>query len=128
VDEKILDFFPEIEGIAHMDERKASIRLKDLLTMRNRIDYHERRQDSPHFRLNRTPTGWDKFYLDRPMAGDPGKNFNYDSGGLALRTRDMARFGLLYLNKGKWEGEQVVPEKWFRDCFFLIQRRSLSET
>jgi len=73
VDEKILDFFPDMEAIAHMDERKASIRLKDLLTMRSGVDYHEQGPDSLHFRLNRTPTGWDKFYLDRPMAGDPGK-------------------------------------------------------
>ena len=29
----------------------------------------------------------------------------------------MARFGLLYLNGGKWEGEQVVPEDWIRESF-----------
>ena len=165
VDEKVLDFFPDMVDIANMDERKASIRLKDLLTMRGGTDYHENGQDSPHHQLNRTPTGWDKFYLDRPMVSDPGKNFNYDSGGvillsamlknrtglhadiyaektlfkslgiekkfwvrnqeghphtgggLALMSRDVARFGLLYLNKGKWEGEQVVPEDWIRESF-----------
>jgi len=26
-------------------------------------------------------------------------------------------FGLLYLNKGKWEGKQVVPEDWIRESF-----------
>lgn len=26
--------------------------------------------------------------------------------------RDLARFGLLYLNKGKWRGEQILPEGW----------------
>jgi len=35
-------------------------------------------------------------------------------GGLALRPRDMAKFGQLYLNKGKWNGKQVVPEKWVK--------------
>lgn len=26
--------------------------------------------------------------------------------------RDLARFGLLYLNKGKWAGEQILPVGW----------------
>jgi len=33
-------------------------------------------------------------------------------GGLNMRTRDYARFGQLFLNKGKWEGQQIVPEQW----------------
>ena len=27
-------------------------------------------------------------------------------------ARDYARFGLLYLNNGKWNGEQILPEYW----------------
>ena len=29
-----------------------------------------------------------------------------------LSTRDMARIGLLMLNKGKWKNKQIIPEKW----------------
>lgn len=29
-----------------------------------------------------------------------------------LTARDMARFGLLYLRKGRWKDRQVVPEYW----------------
>ena len=36
-------------------------------------------------------------------------------GGLALRPRDMAKFGQLYLSKGKWNGKQIVPEKWVKE-------------
>src|SRR5262249_17904345 len=28
------------------------------------------------------------------------------------RTEDIARFGQLYLQKGKWQGKQLVPEEW----------------
>jgi hypothetical protein len=33
-------------------------------------------------------------------------------GGLNASVRDFAKFGQLYLNKGQWEGEQIVPEDW----------------
>lgn len=29
-----------------------------------------------------------------------------------LRSRDMAKFGLLYLNNGLWNGKQVIPKDW----------------
>jgi len=32
-----------------------------------------------------------------------------------MSARDRARFGLLFLNKGKWGGEQIVPEKWVKE-------------
>lgn len=31
---------------------------------------------------------------------------------VSLRPRDMARFGLLYLDRGRWQGRQVVPATW----------------
>lgn len=31
-----------------------------------------------------------------------------------LSARDMARFGLLYLNGGRWGDRQIVPEDWVR--------------
>jgi len=33
-------------------------------------------------------------------------------GGMFINAWDMARFGYLYLNNGKWDGRTVVPEKW----------------
>jgi CubicO group peptidase (beta-lactamase class C family) len=33
-------------------------------------------------------------------------------GGLFINTSDMARFGLLFLRKGKWKDQQLISEKW----------------
>jgi CubicO group peptidase (beta-lactamase class C family) len=35
--------------------------------------------------------------------------------GLVLKPRDMARFGYLYLNRGQWDGQQIISEKWIED-------------
>jgi len=33
-------------------------------------------------------------------------------GGLWISTRDEARFGYLFLRKGRWENKQLISEKW----------------
>jgi CubicO group peptidase (beta-lactamase class C family) len=42
---------------------------------------------------------------------DPQWN-NEGCSGLALTPRDMAKFGYLYLNRGHWNGQEIIPE-WF---------------
>lgn len=32
--------------------------------------------------------------------------------GLSVKTEDIAKFGQLYLQKGQWNGRQLIPEKW----------------
>lgn len=36
-------------------------------------------------------------------------------GGLNLTTRDYAKFGQLFLQDGKWKGEQLIPADWVED-------------
>lgn len=36
--------------------------------------------------------------------------------GLSVRTEDIAKFGQLYLQKGKWDGKQLVPEAWVAEA------------
>ncbi len=39
----------------------------------------------------------------------------WTSGGLALKPRDMLKFGLLYLNGGVWDNEQVINSEFVED-------------
>lgn len=84
VHEKVLDFFPDVDGIENMDDRKRAMTLQDLLTMRTGTDYDEGYPESAHTQLNRLKSGWDIFYLNRPMVREPGRGFQYDSGGVIL--------------------------------------------
>jgi CubicO group peptidase (beta-lactamase class C family) len=60
-------------------------------------------------------------YLFSPIgveAGEWGTDWdghNNGCGDLHLTARDMAKFGLLYLNDGEWEGNQILPADWVHD-------------
>ncbi len=44
------------------------------------------------------------------------KNGIYDvGGGLQLKSRDIAKYGLLHLNSGKWHDQQIVSEEWIKE-------------
>ena len=46
------------------------------------------------------------------------KNGIYDvGGGLKLTSRDIAKYGLFHLNKGKWLDKQIVSSKWMEEIF-----------
>ena len=53
--------------------------------------------------------GMNSMVVETDMAG----NFVGSSYGWAS-TRDWAKFGLLYLHKGNWNGEQLFNESWAR--------------
>jgi len=36
----------------------------------------------------------------------------HHGGGLFINTLDQARFGLLFLRKGKWKNQQLISERW----------------
>jgi CubicO group peptidase (beta-lactamase class C family) len=38
--------------------------------------------------------------------------FTNTGSGLHMRPRDMAKIGQLYLDKGKWNGKQILSEEW----------------
>jgi CubicO group peptidase (beta-lactamase class C family) len=165
VDQKMLDFFPEVADQI-TDPRKEQITIRHLLQMRAGYPWEET-----------DPALWDGllsgYYVplieEFPLIADPGTEFNYSNlssnwlgiivdratgtnlkayaeenlflplgveagewgtdaeghnngcGDLHLTARDAAKFGLLYLNDGVYEGNQVVPADWVHDS---LQRYS----
>ena len=61
-------------------------------------------------------------YLFQPLGinlaqwykGNPN-GLPHMGGGLLLRANDLARIGYLVLRKGKWNGQQIVSEKWINE-------------
>jgi CubicO group peptidase (beta-lactamase class C family) len=52
-----------------------------------------------------------------PMGIDTG------GWGLRVRTEDLAKFGQLYLQKGQWNGKQLIPAAWVEEATtFKIQQ------
>ena len=46
---------------------------------------------------------------------DPS-GINVGGWGLRLKTEDIAKFAQLYLQKGKWNGQQILPEDWVTEA------------
>jgi CubicO group peptidase (beta-lactamase class C family) len=50
--------------------------------------------------------------IDRPTWETSPQGISTGGYGLSIRTEDIAKFGQLYLQKGKWHGKQLVPAAW----------------
>lgn len=44
------------------------------------------------------------------------EGINAGGWGLRVKTEDMAKFGQLYLQKGSWNGKQIIPAKWIEEA------------
>lgn len=60
-------------------------------------------------------------YLFTPIDAEVGNwyadgdNYNFGCIGIFVTARDMAKFGMLYLNDGEHQGIQVISSNWVRD-------------
>jgi len=160
LNDKMVDYFPN-RTIQNLDERKKSIALLNLMTMKAGFDWAERTYPytdprNPMVQAHRS-NDIIQFVLDRPMATQPGTIWAYNGGcsqifsaivtnktgmstlefakknlfsplgitkftwrtdrqgiydaggGLSMTPRDMAKYGYLILNRGFWEGKQIIP-------------------
>jgi CubicO group peptidase (beta-lactamase class C family) len=165
VDQKMLDFFPEIADQI-TDPRKERITIRDLLQMRAGYPWEETdpalwdgllsgyyvplieefpliTDPGTEFHYSNLSSNWLGIIVDRatgmnlkayaeenlflPLGVEAGEwgtdaeDHNNGAADLHLTARDAAKFGLLYLNNGEYEGNQVVPADWVRDS---LQRYS----
>ncbi len=57
------------------------------------------------------PRLFDPLGIENP-TWEMKQQYTFGGSGLHIRTEDIARFGQLYLQKGNWNGKQLVPESW----------------
>ncbi|GAE30515.1 serine hydrolase domain-containing protein [Alkalihalobacillus hemicellulosilyticus] len=58
------------------------------------------------------PLGMEDFTLDNAMYKYERSRSIHPSYLFRMSTRDMARFGQLYLQNGVWNGQQIIPHDW----------------
>ena len=94
--------------VKNVDERKRRMTLRDVLTMttglqwNEDVPYDDPRSDSS--RMEATDD-WVQYVIDKPMAAEPGKVFNYSSGATELLAyifkketdRDIDEYGQKFL-------------------------------
>jgi CubicO group peptidase (beta-lactamase class C family) len=159
IDEKLIDFFPDIAGQI-TDPRKNQITIEEMLQMRSGYPDEETSQEYMDALF------WGVYLPlleDFPLVCEPGTCFNYSnltfswlaillsrscqadlrsfaqenlfgpldtevgdwlkdregnyvgSGGIHATSRDVAKFGQLYLDDGAYEGTQILSSEWVKD-------------
>ncbi len=58
------------------------------------------------------PRLFDPLGIDEPTWGTSPQGVSLGGYGLNVRTEDIAKFGQLYLQKGKWGDKQLIPAEW----------------
>ncbi len=72
---------------------------------------------------------WNSYFNSklRDKIGMTGLWFSFNNSSVyRSNTRSMARFGLLALNKGKWENTQVVPQNYMQNATTTSQSINLA--
>ena len=115
LDDRVMTFFPD-KRTNRVSDNMAAMTVRDLLMMASGM--------KPDWTMRNNSTDWVKDWLAKPVDDKPGSLFQYDSmctfmlsaivqrvtgrWGLRVQAETMAKLGLLLLNKGKWNGQQLV--------------------
>jgi CubicO group peptidase (beta-lactamase class C family) len=104
----VLKYF-DVATVKNVDDRKRRMTLKDVLTMTTGLNWNEQnvayddpRSDSS---LMEATDDWVRYAIDKPMAEEPGRIFNYSSGATELLAyifqketgQDIDAYGQKYL-------------------------------
>lgn len=63
-----------------------------------------------------TPRLFEPLGIEKATWEESPQGINVGGYGLSIKTEDMARFGQLYLQKGLWQGKQVIPASWVEEA------------
>jgi CubicO group peptidase (beta-lactamase class C family) len=59
-----------------------------------------------------TPRLFEPLGIQNPAWLSSPQGINAGGWGLSMRTEDIAKFGQLYLRRGEWNGERLLPPAW----------------
>ena len=59
-----------------------------------------------------TPRLFEPLGIETPKWDESPQGINCGGWGLYLKTEDMAKFGQLFLQKGVWNGKQLISSQW----------------
>jgi CubicO group peptidase (beta-lactamase class C family) len=59
-----------------------------------------------------TPRLFEPLGIESPQWDTSPQGVSIGGYGLFLRTEDIAKFGQLYLQRGMWNGKQILPAEW----------------
>ena len=54
--------------------------------------------------------------IEHPTWESCPRGINTGGWGLNIKTEDIARFGQMFLQKGMWQGHQIVPAAWVEEA------------
>jgi Beta-lactamase len=87
LDTPVLKYF-DVSKVKNVDDRKRRMTLRDLLTMSSGLNWNDEgflTGDSQNdTSLMEASDDWVQFAIDKPMAAEPGKVWNYSSGDTQL--------------------------------------------
>ncbi|GJM34232.1 MAG: hypothetical protein DHS20C18_32330 [Saprospiraceae bacterium] len=119
VDQKVMPLFKDY-NVDLSDERKRSITLEDLLTMRSGIEWNEGSYSNADNSciLMEASDNWIQFVLDHPMDTVPGVVFEYNSGVSVLLGK------LVRIATGKridkWAEEKLFKPLGITDYYWKV--------
>lgn len=144
INQKMLDFFPD-RNISNFDSRKEDISIRHLLKMQSGILWDEWSYsyllDDRNSWLGMSKSNDSiQYFLDKPMAAEPGTKWVYNSGGITLlsiileiatgkSTIDFARdvlFNPLGISDYNW-GRQSTQNYTYGSCCLMLTTRDLAK-
>jgi CubicO group peptidase (beta-lactamase class C family) len=66
-----------------------------------------------------TPRLFEPLAIENPTWESDPRGINVGGWGLSITTEDISKLGQLYLQKGMWEGKQLLSEAWVEEATAL---------